>query len=195
MHVGITEKLKYVVQDNIQKMCLKEVGGLTRPPNLTEADVEMAVWGSYLDLRDRMPPNWMRVYDDLRIKFECCTEDVPVEQYRVPPAWGRYSYSVEIPDNPSVAAWGEYFKHKAEAIKRWDHIKNEVRAFLNKCKSLNEALKLFPEIAVYIPDELVQKTKEKLGPRTKEDNAAKIEGVDRESIITGAVIARISEGL
>jgi hypothetical protein len=195
MYVGITGKLLYEVRRGINMMQDKEINSLTRPSPLTPADVEPTIWGSYLELRDKMPERWMTKLNTQRIKFTCCIEDIEVEPlFQVPPDYRRFT-AIEILDNPNVDAWEEYYKNEKDAKTRWDGVQTQVNQFLNKCKSLNEALKLFPEIAAYIPTELIEKTKEKAGPRIKADQAAKIEGLDKDSLITAAIIARISEGL
>jgi hypothetical protein len=81
-----------------------------------------------------------------------------------------------------------------DIAQRWDKVDKQIMDFLGKCKSVNEALKLWPQIEMYIPPEFITKVNEK-----KERNAAgpsqaaeALKALDTDHLTTAAVISRMS---
>lgn len=81
---------------------------------------------------------------------------------------------------------------EANIIARWKKVEEQMVAFLDKCKSLNEAVKLFPNIKLYLDVQDVQRMERKLdrGPRKE-----LIADIDLEAMTAAAVVAQINGGV
>lgn len=77
---------------------------------------------------------------------------------------------------------------EAEINIRWTKIKSDVTEFLHKCKSLNEAIKLFPGIKMYVDKDDIERVERKIerAPRTD-----LVKSVDTGTITASAVAARL----
>jgi hypothetical protein len=93
---------------------------------------------------------------------------------------------------------------RAELLKRWDEsiidrdinakwkkVEKDITEFLNKCKSLNEAVKLFPNVVMYINSE----DRERLDRKVERQSQRKaiVNDVDTDGLTAAAIAAKLAE--
>ncbi len=88
----------------------------------------------------------------------------------------------------------DYMTKVKDIKQRWEKVEEKVGEFLIHCKSLNEGLKLWPDLKVYIPKEYLERVERKTSSRAdKTTQAADIlSTIDTDEIQAAAVIARLS---
>jgi hypothetical protein len=178
-YVAISSALINSTQNNIFKMRDKEKAAVTAPPERIsvsnkDANLELLVWGNHLHLRDQMPSEWKKTYNRINARiqyewdentkgtFEFTFETVdPVE---VPQCNENsyYGHNIAVDANshllpPQARAALEHQKFCRQTDVKWIDIKDKVSQFLDSAKSLNEALKLWPALALYISDEYIDR--------------------------------------
>ena len=72
---------------------------------------------------------------------------------------------------------------------KWDKTEEQVMLFLGKCKSLNEAIKLWPHVALYIDDEDLERFNKKVERKVRTDV---LEGIDTDELTAHAIAAKLS---
>jgi hypothetical protein len=73
---------------------------------------------------------------------------------------------------------------------RWEKIKDDIDEFLQKCKSLNEAVKLFPGVRMYIHRDDIERLERKLERPTQ--RAKIVESYDTEGLTAAAIAAKLA---
>lgn len=163
-------------------------------------------WGDNIHLRDQIPAEWMTCdrhsacfhveiapYGETRFNVE-----LPAQLQCFPPKYSSYAAFKTTEHDPSIPPLVQEMIDNRRAVleirHRWDAIQKQVRDFLRNCKSLNEALKLWPELEHYIPKEYVERVLEKRGRNTPTvSKAAEILGqIDTQAVVASAVIARMA---
>ena len=76
---------------------------------------------------------------------------------------------------------------------RWETVQTNIMEFLDKCKSLNEAVKLFPTITMYLHHDDISRLNRKV-ERTAQRRAIVAE-VDVEGITAAAIAAKLTASL
>jgi hypothetical protein len=204
-YVAISGELLNTVRAGIQMMARKELDTVGEVPKLegTESFVEPALWGPYAHLRSQMPKEWKRTAGSitLRIQFpdSVWQEAVPFKNgVEAPPSYSPYDAQkvTVLHDLPEIAPIVTAISNRRDAKRRWDGVERQVMDFINKCKSLNEALKLWPDLRMYIPKPYLDRVERKV-ERTKDTaNAAMdvLKSMNTDEIVAAAVIARMSTG-
>ena len=119
-----------------------------------------------------------------------CFHGISRERYDFPRIKVKFD-TTEHPDFPELVA-AEIARF--ECIERWDAVNKEIVAFLGKCKSANEAVKLYPEIVRYMPEDTMAKINKKTarGERTESEAAAMLKGLNKDNINVSTVLARMA---
>jgi hypothetical protein len=190
-----------------------EVYGRTATAKPLESWLEAAIWENSLHLKPLLPPTWIAKLEKFDLVIRVQKEDgstTGVGSYRfvakgtvyeMPPQYrNSYTPDIAVLVTPEMAATNPFFKDcfdyavkRKEIEKRWDGVKTGVVDFLNKCKSLNQAIKLWPGIAHYIPKEYVERVEEKVERKAREAEAQdSLKSIDTDAIEAAAVIARLS---
>jgi hypothetical protein len=204
-YVSISNNFMYAVRDTIREMRRKEynsVPSVARVVPGTHGSVVAAFWGEHLNLKDVIPSNWKRRVDSTRIKItmgegvDARLMDVSLEPPAEAPPAGQSKMPVFPHDAPEVKALIENDQIQRDISERWEKVEGDLTNFLKKCKSLNEALKLWPQIEMYIPKEYMRRVNEKR-ERTKgnDDAAEALKSLDTDHLTTAAVLARMSGGV
>jgi hypothetical protein len=184
-----------------------EENAFTKPEteaNFAEApnDIVQLVWGQHLGLRNQMPKEWLveNTSVDMRVKLE--HEGISWDaMYTVkfsepmlcPPGFSRYRHDVYIEEDayPPMAATVKYAREMMEIKARWEKVKLQITTFLQSCKSLNEALKLWPAVSVYIPKQYLDRVNRKVEREVKASAAQQaLASVDTDAAIAAATTAR-----
>ena len=108
----------------------------------------------------------------------------------------NYGYTIDV-DGSEHPYFGEiiaYNINRKEIAARWAAVQTQVSGFLNACKSLNEALKLWPDLRRYVGAEYLAKVAEKAEKPVKDQSAAlaRLAAMDMENIAVSNVLARMA---
>lgn len=211
--VGISGSLCTEVRSKIRTMRDKEivytVGEFqTRAPiSVTgnESWFVKKVWQNKMHLISEMPSEWLaNKFEAIDFHFSgpgftltCRSTDPlklpPMYRNNYPDVYVTFQEGEEMP----LSVINEHIqkaKQRTEITDRWKKIENQVNQFLENCKSLNEAIKLWPDLKLYIPAEYIERLERKAAKAEKvQSNAAAVlAGINTEEIQAAAVIARIS---
>jgi hypothetical protein len=216
--VYITKELETKVKNRIHKMRDREVE-LEVPDHekhittdASELLMQMA-WGDYKHVFPQLPKEWL-VHNKTQDVNVLTEEDdngnaekyhfnfVGLQHYYAPPTADRWGG----PRPTCTKAWLETKLHLTGAqdmmdqlaqkeirttiFDKWNKTNNDIQAFLGKCKSLNEALRLWPALKIYVPEEYIQRVEYKVERRKRETEI--IESVDIGELTAAAIAAKLS---
>jgi hypothetical protein len=127
-----------------------------------------------------------------------------VGAYRRPSTdyWNKSSAEVDINDlmhmasttpgrDECIARYNDAVE-SAKMMRRWAKVETEIMAFLDRVKSLNEAVKLFPGIKLYLDKDDVARMERKVDKRPREELVADI---DLGQLTAAAVVAQLNGGV
>lgn len=215
-HVAISRDFIARVETKIERMQNAELKALGNEPRVTIAPdspiMLETIWGANLHLRKQIPDTWKNRNNCARVHFNTKTtrlnsdgETVPVSMsVTVQPTAGEFDFPPDAnwhtnrflsdrdhPDFREVVAYGDA---KAEIEVRWHTVRTKVTEFFKSCKSMKEAVTLWPDCKVYIDDEDIQRFEKKVVKTASQDSdAAKVlAGLDTDELMGAAVVARLS---
>jgi hypothetical protein len=214
-YVAISAALIGATQNNIIKMRDKEKETV---PSVAErvsthnkdANLELLVWGNHLHLRDQMPDNWKATVNRVcaRIHYEWAEEKKasfdftfecadPIEVPRTD-NHSYYGHQITVDSSshllPQQARDAiEYNKFLRVTDDKWSDIKSKVTQFLESAKSLNEALKLWPALSLYISDSYIDRVnnntkREKVASKAEEIMAS----ISIDDLTAAAVASKLT---
>lgn len=202
-YVAISDKFKSDVRNQLRAMRHKEVRTVPEMEyklSGTRTDLLEWAWGKHLHLKELMPAKWCGKTEQVQLRF-----DTPDRgQFRVraeitpplvtPPGGPPTAIFPVSADDPEIKACVEREQQMYDITQRWDKVDKEILNFLGKCKSVNEALKLWPQIEMYIPSEYIHRVNEKKDRNPSGPSAAAeaLKALDTEHLTTAAVISRMS---
>ena len=97
--------------------------------------------------------------------------------------------------HPGFAAILAWRMSQKEMSRRWEKVREDIVGFLSSAKSLNEALKLWPDVARYVDKDLVAKVNEKTVAKVKpavSDAMARLAAMDMDAVVSSTVLARLA---
>lgn len=209
-YVAISSELKQNVKEQIKELQRKDAGAIPAVPssvtlNTIPEDLKDKVWGEHRHLEAVMPKEWMVMRDDVTLKAKYVLEDSIVREasfevnfkdtlLSCPPNTRPYSFAIAVDEYyPLVAEYVVYRKKIVEVDVRWEKVRTDVMKFLENCKSLNEALKLWPDIRIYIPKQYIERVEKKAERSTPTNSALDIlKGIDTDGAVAAAVGARLA---
>lgn len=209
-YVAISGELKTSVKEQIRNLERKDVGAIPEVPSsitldTIPEDIKDKVWGEHRHLETVMPKDWKVYRDDLTLKVKFVSDDSIVhsttfevmfkgDKLPCPPNTRPYSFGIEVDEHyPLVSEYLVYRRKVVEVETRWNKVKVDVMKFLENCKSLNEAIKLWPDIRIYIPKQYIERV-EKKAERTAPTNSALdiLKGIDTDGAVAAAIGARLA---
>jgi len=103
-------------------------------------------------------------------------------------------FEIDFAASPLFTEYAEVFKNYVECVNRWDEVANQVTNFLDSCKSVNEALKLWPDVARYLPKASIAKVNEKSVKQTRDASTAlaALQAINMDQVNTSTVLARMA---
>ena len=171
-------------------------------------------WGAdHVHLIESIPKDWLSKTTDASITINGWTDEAPSLHTSVRftgmtfayqrPADGYYNrhqseltldqvraFPDETPGRAELLQrWGDAVIEKA-INSRWAKVEADITEFLNKCKTLNEAVKLFPGVRMYIHYEDIQRLERKLERPTQ--RAKIVEDMDTEGLTAAAIAAKLA---
>lgn len=206
-YVGISGDFIQAVKREISRMQDAEQNAFIEPErevhvHVAPHDIVQLVWGQYIGLRDQMPKEWLVEAHsvDMRVKLEHESEKCDsmytvkfTEPMLSPPGYSRYRHDIYVAEDayPPMAAVVKYTREMMEIRVRWKKVNRQIVDFLQSCKSLNEALKLWPAVSVYIPKPYLDRIERKVEREVKASAAQQaLAGVDTDAAIAAATTAR-----
>lgn len=163
------------------------------------------MWGVYAHLKDTTPREWMLETPRLDItpvddhKKSVVPEIQIKGDWRLPPGTKTdYGYAeVRVPvtalQQSTQDAVMEYAADAMALDIKYTTVKEQIISFPKNCKSLNDALKKFPDFALYVPDEY----KKRVAVETERTRKKKAEAqglvvaIDRELLTSVGVIGAL----
>lgn len=215
-YVAISASLSSDVRSNIRRLKMAEIAQFNTDTAVSDAVSNKVVQDKVIDLM------WPAELEDLRPRLCGYTRNAGV-RFRIEYDGGEIkrteetSLNLNIPSliKNSDGSFDRYSFVKAplirkgfhelvddaiealeqrwEASTRWGKVEEDIAKFLNGCKSLNEALKLWPDVEKFIPNEYLKRVAEKKEKSKSESAAAGIlKGMDLDQINTSTVLARMA---
>jgi len=217
--VGITKELRDRTKNVIEKMRMAErTSDLPEIDKTYSIDASklynIGCWGAdRVHLLESIPKDWLTKSTHANIVIHGCTDEGVSLKTSV--RFNNMTFAYQRPkDNyynrpdseltvDQVRAFPEETPGRAELLQRWGDaliemainarwakIETDITEFLDKCKSLNEAVKLFPGVRMYIHAHDIQRLERKLERPTQ--RAKIVEGVDTEGLTAAAIAAKLS---
>ena len=217
--VGITKELRDRTKNVIEKMRVAErASDLPEIDKSYSIDASMlyniGCWGAdHVYLLESIPKDWLTKSSDASITIHGWTDEGRSLQTSV--RFDNMTFAYQRPKDyyynrtdsdltvDQVRAFPEETPGRAELLQRWDDaliemainarwekIKVDIDEFLQKCKSLNEAVKLFPGVRMYIHRDDIERLERKLERPTQ--RAKIVEDVDTEGLTAAAIAAKLA---
>lgn len=168
-------------------------------------DLVQRMWGEHYHLRDVIPNEWKRQRNDLQLRVNYLSAEGNEQHIEVnlnfpngnidcPPNAGGYYHTIIVEEDfHLVAPYVAYAKQIHEIDERWDKVKDQIFKFLKGCKSLNEALKLWPDVRIYVPQQYLERVERKVERATADSSALDIlKSIDTDGAVAAAVGARLA---
>jgi hypothetical protein len=217
--VGITKELINRVRTQINVMRRAErnsdVPNIDKNASVDASMLfNIGCWGEkYVHLVNQIPKDWLARVEDGTVSIKGTLDDdrtlsTGVRFNGMKSAYSRprdsyYSKSDSELTIEYVRSLPEETVGRAELLQRWDEsiialdidtrwakIETDITEFLDKCKSLNEAVKLFPGVRMYIHREDIERLERKLERPTQ--RAKIVESYDTEGLTAAAIAAKLA---
>ena len=171
-------------------------------------------WGaSHVHLVGLIPKDWLSKLDDANISISGTLENGRELRTNVRfngmtyaycrPKDSYYAKSDAVLTLEEVRSFPEEEPGRAELLKRWDDaivelainnkwekVKTDITEFLHKCKSLNEAMKLYPGVRMYLDLDDIARMERKIERPTQ--RAKIVDDVDTEGLTAAAIAAKLA---
>lgn len=214
-YVAISRDLLNDVDQNLRGMYFAELNAQKEPDAISRelgVDTEFSekvlnlLWEPMKDIRDRLEPYNSRA--SLRCKVNIQNGDVTeeihlasIETKQGPCFAKREGYGREYilinctnMEDPRIAEFIQLREQRKEIQDRWDKVREQVKTFLNASKSLNEALKLWPDLRRYVPLNYLKRVDQKAEKKVREESAAlaALKALDIDAVNASTVLARMA---
>ena len=218
--VYITKELITRVQQVIDKMRRAErasdLPNIDKNYSVNASQLyNIGCWGAAdVHLKDVIPKDWMQEVTEADVAVRGTLEDGsniktsirfsgmtmafqrPSKDY-----WNKSSSELSI---EQLRALPEEMLGRRELLERWDDavmeftinerwkkVSADITEFLKKCKSLNEAVKLFPNVTMYIHSEDMERLNRKVERQSQRKLI--VESFDTEGLTAAAIAAKLAE--
>lgn len=215
--VYITQELSGRVSDAIKRM---RDADITTQNAETGRAIELdtsefltkAMWGNYLHLKDQLPHDWLSLNTGPSMVVVMPTDDEGKQVKHVihfrnqkvlnRPNNDRWSEpkiectkafldaNVDMTGVLNILGYIDRMDLNNEIKAKWSKVEADVMLFLGKCKSLNEALKLWPGVKLYIPAEYIRRVEHKVERKVREKEI--VESVATDELTAAAIAARLA---
>ena len=213
-YVAISQQLREDVSRTIRAKMNVEQSMLTKPSNpILQPDDPRLIqkfWGEHAKLRELIPQSWCVKIDNLQLS--ATYEEFPGDSastrtlnvsasimggyHYAPPKAETYYPKLHVTcDDPDVIEHIEYEKAFRAITLKWNKISTDVNQFLLNAKSLNEALKLWPDLRIYIPQNYIDRLGVKHEKQAKAESRAMeiLKQIDTDAAVASAVTLRIMQ--
>ena len=218
--VFVTRELRSRVQNRINNMRDREIQTLC-PKIGTNISLDasylfnLASWGKeHYHLLRLIPKDWLYTSENVSLyilddatKQKCRMRFVGVTDARARPSTNRYSYDEStlliedlraLPEETigrteALEYWDSFMEH-CDITQRWEKIRTDVDNFLEKCKSVNEGVKLFPNIRMYLHPEDVERLDRQVVRKASERQDI-VADLDVSELTAAAMSAKLMGGI
>lgn len=205
--VGISQNLISRVKNvinNMERAELKTLGDapkvLLSPDNPT---ILRALWGEHLHLKDLIPTTWKSTVEQIRASVRINLSETESKTYgytigftsgiEAPMTHGYYQIYELQQGTPELADIHAYAANHVEITQRWNMVSSKIINYLESCKSLNEAVKTWPDVSIYVDKEDLDRLEVKREKKAKESAATEaLASMNVDELVGAAVIARMS---
>lgn len=170
-------------------------------------------WGDHYHLMSQLPKDWLRQPSGADINvITDTTEDGEQTKFAV-----SFSGLTGYYERPTADRWGaprpectqawleqhmqftgafeameklKVLKNRKEIHEKWDKTFGDISTFLSKCKSLNEGLKVWPGLQLYIPSQYMDRINTKVERKARAEQL--VADVDLEELTAAAIAAKLS---
>ena len=215
--VYITQELSSRVSDAIKRM---RDADITTQNAETGRAIELdtsefltkAMWGNYLHLKDQLPHEWLSLNtgptmtivmpaddDGKQVKHMIHFRNQKVLNRPNNDRWSEpkiectkafLDANVDMAGVLNILGYIDRMDLNNEIKAKWSKVEADVMLFLGKCKSLNEALKLWPGVKLYIPAEYIRRVEHKVERKVREKEI--VESVATDELTAAAIAARLA---
>jgi hypothetical protein len=198
-YVAISGDLITRVEQKINGMRNKELNTTgERPDKGFDENSEYLLgllWGEHIHLKDTLPESFISRLNSFGIPSPYSTSRLYIYtkgNTKVPPKASNYIDNIDW-EHPEFVELKKWLDTEHEIETRWYKTRNDVKGFLQKCKSLNEAVKLWPDVEAYIDWADISRLNTKK-EKSEKTNAAMeaLKSLDTDALTANAVIARMS---
>ena len=215
MHVGITQELKYDVDTRIRVFFQRKAYQLefgceslsqTYTLNREHPILPKIIWGEHEHLLALMPAEWCerKTGDfDLRVKTKVPGREIFTSirikvrnnsELIAPPGFDSFrEHTIPYDLCPETKKYFDLYVREQAFEAQWQKINNDVRNFLKSNKSLNSALKAWPELRAYIPSKYLERVDKKPERRAQQEQAAQaLAEIDRDGAVAAATMVTLA---
>ena len=198
-YVAISGELIKRVSHKIANMRTKELKTIgEKPCNKFDENSPYflsLVWGEDLHLKDTLPKRFMSKTDSFGVIYKNPNyrEWIYFQNPLVTPPYCSSAIDGIDWEHPELVELKKWLDTQDEIEQRWRKTTKDVTGFLEKCKSLNEAVKLWPDVEAYIDGFDMSRVNAKKEKTEKVNEAMEaLKSLDTDTLTANAVIARIS---
>lgn len=222
-YVAISNALVSSAEYNIRQMRDKEKALHASPPESgtvpdNDGNIMALIWGSHHHLRHQMPEDWKRNPGKVTLRVSYQPDPTHERRYTVdfqltaPSGFecpntnennssSYYGNMIKVDESSPLIPQGArdliaHCKTRSEIDARWEGISSKVRQFLHASKSLNEALKLWPGLSLYINKDYLDRVALKVTAEKKEKpktSAEELLGtIDVDTLTAAAVASKLT---
>lgn len=199
-YVAISGSLVERVKTKINTMKQAEMNTLGKFDPVYSPNASFVVdscWGEHKNLLPLMPKEWLQhsktFYGKFKINEEPLRHTFNFSGEVDFPPHGSYYQDKEINiDAPELSELKAHYEKVAEIVARWRKVETDVLTFLAACKSLNEALKSWPGLSVYLDKEDIERVGVKREKARESEALKALAAMDTDALVGAAVIARMS---
>jgi hypothetical protein len=209
MYVGISKSLKQEILSHIERMAQAQLARIVEsthpfPEGLKGSEwaarIERQAWGDPIKLKDKLPDEWMRRHQHVDVHFMTDKTDNLTVVYSgdaidFPPVFSdQYAPDINFEMSELESEIREPIERHltlvAETGDRYEKTKEEIVKLLERCKSLNEAVQLFPDLRYFLSESI----KERLDKKRDGGMAApdeRLVGIDTALITSAMVVEQL----
>lgn len=208
-YVAISASLLNEVENKIRRMKEADENLVQKPIDHIDyhalpSDLEQLLWGAHYHLKDVVPDDWKVYSKDFRANTKFVHEGTEIKSMvsiktamaaSAPPKASSYTTHFDVaPDHPIIAEVVQRDVAYYENNKKWKAILRQIKDFLNNCKSLNEAVKLWPDVRIYVPQHYMDRMLAKSERTAEKISKASefLKQIDTDNAVAAAVGARMA---
>lgn len=207
MYVAISRELIDFTRKQIRRMSeVEEAAAPSAHIVVDDTSTPFAlqlIWGEHQNLRGQIPDTWLQQLERIRINLvghDSVQFSLDVKFTRsvyVPHDLSAYNHAPRTIDPtlyPEVMAAMNVMRERTEINRRWIAVRAQVIGFLEQCKSLNEAIKLFPQIRTYVPAEYLARVDKKTEKKVRDTThvMGSLAKIDTDMLAQSAVLSRLA---
>lgn len=218
-YVALSGEVKTSIRTTIKNLCNTELASLASLEsfdNEVKANAEFkqwlvdSCWEPVADLRDRLTPYNRKVNCSVEVQTQyeslgtqrTAKRSISVGELVLPciTALERNYYGnskefkLNVDDHNALLPLRDLLIARDECSHRWSAVESQVMTFIEKCKSLNEAVKLWPDLRRYIDEDYIERLDKKVERSKSQSSAAAdaLKALDVDLVNSSVVLARMA---